>query len=92
MTLASSDPRDYPLVNPNFFGNETDMEAMYQAVQIALELNNTAGLQKISSGYVVSGPDECNDSYDNLTREWWYCVFRYRAQTVSSFRKIYNNY
>lgn len=84
VTLASSDPRAFPLVNPNYFANEIDLEVMYKAVQVALELNNTAGFKKISSGYEVSGPDECNDSYDTLTREWWYCVFQYRAQPVSA--------
>lgn len=61
------------------------MKAMYEEVRIALELNNTTGFQKISSGYVSSGLDECIDSYNTFSREWWYCVFWYHAQTVSEF-------
>lgn len=82
LTLASADPRDYPLINPNFLSVEQDLETIYQGIQFVLSLNNTETLADYQ--LIVTSTPAC-DEFDEQTRDWWYCFIKQRAVSVRKY-------
>lgn len=82
LTLASADPRDYPLINPNFLSVEQDLETLYQGIQFVLSLNDTEALADFQ--LTVTSTPAC-DEFDEQTRDWWYCFIKQRATSVRKF-------
>ncbi|XP_066148347.1 L-sorbose 1-dehydrogenase-like [Euwallacea fornicatus] len=76
VTLASGDPRDYPLINPNLLANDVDVELIYQGLQIILALNDTEAYRNISSGFMVAAHAACDETSERMTKDWWFCVIR----------------
>lgn len=77
--MASADPRDYPLINPNFLSVEQDVETLYQGVQYALSLNNTEALA--DHQLTIPSVPACNE-FEEQTKDWWYCFIRQNAISV----------
>ncbi|XP_066256611.1 glucose dehydrogenase [FAD, quinone]-like [Euwallacea similis] len=82
VTLKSSDPRDFPLINPNLLGDERDFEQMYEAVKVLLDLNGTLPIKLISSNRGFSIVDfpkshECSLCCQKFSKKWWFCLFKY---------------
>lgn len=82
LTLASADPRDYPLINPNFLSVEQDLETIYQGIQFVLSLNDTEALADFQ--LTVTSTPAC-DEFVEQTRDWWYCFIKQRAISVRKF-------
>lgn len=55
--LASSNPMDKPLVNPNYLGAETDLERLMQGVTIAREIFATKAFSGWVKQELLPGPD-----------------------------------
>jgi choline dehydrogenase len=55
--LASADPFDRPLVNPNYFGDPSDLTRLVRAVEISREIFGTAAFREVLSGELMPGPD-----------------------------------
>ncbi|CAL8137528.1 unnamed protein product [Orchesella dallaii] len=73
--LASTDPHDKPLIDPNFFEDPTDIDRMIDAIEVMLDVffNSTAYQQQ---GITMFEPFElCSveEGHLFLSREYWRC-------------------
>lgn len=77
VTLKSANPFDYPLINLNFLSdkNNQDIETLYQASQIALNLIKTESLRSLNITYGADPLPACQH-YEPFSRDYWYCYFR----------------
>lgn len=77
VTLNSSNPFDYPLINPNFYSdkNNDDIESLYQASQIAIKLIQTEPLRSLNISLVNDRLPGCEHTKPS-SREYWYCYLR----------------
>jgi choline dehydrogenase len=55
--LASADPTDLPLVNPNYLGDPADRDRLADAVEVARSIFATAPMSKFVKQEIVPGPD-----------------------------------
>jgi choline dehydrogenase len=59
--LASDDPTEKPLINPNYFGVASDRERMVQAVKLSREIFRTKPLADWVGDELMPGPDYKGD-------------------------------
>ncbi|ERL95394.1 hypothetical protein D910_12658 [Dendroctonus ponderosae] len=83
ITLASADPRDFPLINPNYFSNPDDLETLYKAEEIARNLENTTAFQRMGVQPTILDLPDCDENYEKLSKDWWICSMQYLAAAVS---------
>jgi choline dehydrogenase len=55
--LASADPFAKPLVNPNYFGDRSDLTRLVQAVELCREIFGTAAFREVLTGELMPGSD-----------------------------------
>uniref|UniRef100_A0A2A4JLJ2 Glucose-methanol-choline oxidoreductase N-terminal domain-containing protein n=1 Tax=Heliothis virescens TaxID=7102 RepID=A0A2A4JLJ2_HELVI len=81
ITLNSSDPRDYPIINPNYFFDPRDLEAAATGIKILTKIQNTTALKEVNAflGRMEWGP--CN-GYELDSTDYWKCVCREMVLTV----------
>lgn len=87
VTLRSRNPRDFPVVNPNYFSDPEglDLEVMYKGVEVALKFNETETFKQLRAElYVIPYPN-CDSKYEKLSKDWWYCAIKTLSSTVSVF-------
>jgi choline dehydrogenase len=60
--LASKNPLDKPLVNPNYLGVESDLERLVQAVKIARQIYATRAFSSWVKQELMPGPDVQTDA------------------------------
>jgi len=78
--LRSSDPNDYPIIQPNYLSDQHDVDTMVAGVQKSIELLETNTMKEIGASLYEADP-HC----DHLTfksREYWECYVRHYAATV----------
>ncbi|KAK8719967.1 hypothetical protein OTU49_013656, partial [Cherax quadricarinatus] len=82
LTLASSNPRDHPLINLNFLNHPADVEALIRGIKLALKVGNTVafreGLSARFHDKVLSGCKH-EEAYSDA---YWACYTRYLATTA----------
>ncbi len=59
--LASANPLDMPLINPNYLGTESDLERLVQATKIAREIFATKAFAPWAKQELLPGPDVKSD-------------------------------
>jgi choline dehydrogenase len=59
--LASANPLDTPLINPNYLGNRADRDRLVQAVKLAREIFATSALSGWVKQELMPGPDVRSD-------------------------------
>jgi choline dehydrogenase len=59
--LASADPMDKPLVNPNYLGAESDLERLVQAVKLSRDIFATKAFSEWVGDEMLPGPDVKTD-------------------------------
>ncbi|CAK1541633.1 unnamed protein product [Leptosia nina] len=74
LTLSSTDPFDPPIMQPNYFDDEHELNVLVEASKIAYQLANTTSLRKKygiipTKGYAA----ECGDS-QQPTNDFFRCV------------------
>jgi choline dehydrogenase len=68
--LASSNPLDKPLVNPNYFGAAADRERMVQAVKLSREIFTAGPFSSWVTDELMPGPDFAGDDrLDQFVRQ-----------------------
>ncbi|XP_050296427.1 4-pyridoxate dehydrogenase-like [Anthonomus grandis grandis] len=84
VTLQSKDPRDWPLIDTNYFSDpeQKDIENMYLGVLAALQLNDTRAFKEIGAEFLVIPFPDCDWRFEQLSKEWWYCALRSIATTL----------
>jgi choline dehydrogenase len=55
--LASADPFGRPLVNPNYFGDRSDLTRLVQAVELSRDIFATSAFSSVLTGELMPGPD-----------------------------------
>ena len=87
VTLQSKDPRDFPVIDPNYFSDPegVDLENMYRGVQEALKFNETESFQKMGMELLVLPYPTCDGKYEQLSKDWWICALKTLSSTVSLF-------
>lgn len=87
ITLASNDPRDYPVINGNYFADSRDIDSLYKGIEFALKLNDTLGYQNISAQVDLISVPECDSEFEKNSKDWLYCVLPIYANGVKVVRK-----
>ncbi|CAG9764953.1 unnamed protein product [Ceutorhynchus assimilis] len=77
LTLQSKDPRDYPLIDFNFFAVEKDLETLYRSIQWILEIQNTKAFRNFRAERLFVPMPGCDENYEIDSKTWWYCVLRH---------------
>jgi choline dehydrogenase len=69
ITLASSDPRVDPIIDPNYLGTDQDFKAYKASIDLARAIGNSAAYNDIRQAEILPG-DQANDpaSYRNFLR------------------------
>ncbi|XP_050308761.1 glucose dehydrogenase [FAD, quinone]-like [Anthonomus grandis grandis] len=82
--LQSSNPRNYPLIHTNYLSDldNNDIENMYKGIQAILKLNETKAFQNFHGKLMVPAIPGCDDKFERMSREWWYCALRTVAHTL----------
>ncbi|QBA21549.1 hypothetical protein EU348_10190 [Chryseobacterium indologenes] len=55
MKLTSSDPSASPEINPMYLSEESDLEALYQCVEICREMGKTEAMKEWNDGEIYPG-------------------------------------
>ncbi|CAH0561230.1 unnamed protein product [Brassicogethes aeneus] len=76
--LNSKDPYEYPLIDPNLFGDPHDIEALYEGMLGVLDLINTPSMQAIKARLAPLEIPECG-LYNETSKSYWFCAFKYLA-------------
>ncbi|XP_063895397.1 ecdysone oxidase-like [Helicoverpa armigera] len=81
ITLNSDNPRDDPIINPNYFYDPRDLESAATGLKILTKTLNTTALKEVNAtlGRMEWGP--CN-GYELDSREYWKCVCREMVLTI----------
>ncbi|XP_044267345.1 glucose dehydrogenase [FAD, quinone]-like [Tribolium madens] len=76
--LKSKDPKDSPLMQPNYLTDDEDVIRMVAGIRIAQDLANTNvltrkyGIQMVENNY-----GDCSQNYTFDSDEFWACALRY---------------
>lgn len=75
--MASSDPFEKPIIEPNYFSDPDnyDLNVTIEGIKIALALSKTEALRKLNSRYHDKKIPGC-ESYKMYTDEYWACYVR----------------
>ena len=55
--LADADPSSAPLIDPNYFGDDRDMDKMLTALRVAREIGSSPAFDDWRAGEALPGPD-----------------------------------
>jgi len=78
--LRSSDPNDYPIIQPNYLSEQHDVDTMVAGVQKAIELLETNTMKEIGASLYEADP-YC-EHLKFKSKEYWECYVRHYAATV----------
>ncbi|XP_056634641.1 glucose dehydrogenase [FAD, quinone]-like [Diorhabda sublineata] len=78
--LASNNPYDYPLINPNGFSDEhnEDLEGLYQSVEFIFKLVNSGPYKKYQLKSLNVPVPACS-TIQGKGREYWHCALKQNA-------------
>ncbi|GBP64872.1 Glucose dehydrogenase [Eumeta japonica] len=80
LTLRSAEPLDPPILQPNYFLEEHDMNVVMDAARIAFRLANTTILrEKYGMTPTPGHGGDCGEVEDGLTDEFLKCLIRYQT-------------
>ncbi|CAG9818103.1 unnamed protein product [Phaedon cochleariae] len=81
VTLRSNNPRDFPIINPNYLSDRqgSDIDTLYNGIKHTLKLLDTKAFMSINASLisVVAGCDQ----YPQFSRDYWYCAIRHLTTT-----------
>lgn len=66
--LASSDPLEKPLVNPNYLGVKSDLDRLVQSVELSREIFATKAFSEWVDKELLPGPDWAGKSLEEFVR------------------------
>ena len=78
--LASTDPHDKPLIDPQYFSNIQDLKVLIEGVKIGLALAKTEAFQKIGTQFYNATFPGCEE-FELWTDEYWGCCIRHYSAT-----------
>lgn len=85
VTLQSADPRDFPLINPNFYSHPADLEILYKGLKTVEPLINTTAFKRLGVEPLFITLPGCDSQ--KTSKEWWYCYFQHTSYAVFFIHK-----
>ncbi|CAH1183170.1 unnamed protein product [Ceutorhynchus assimilis] len=84
VTLNSRDPRDFPLIDPNYFSDPkgVDLELMYEGVKVALKLNETEAFKSLGLELISIPYPTCDSKFEKMSKPWWFCALKTLSSTL----------
>ncbi|XP_048519075.1 uncharacterized GMC-type oxidoreductase Mb1310 [Dendroctonus ponderosae] len=84
VTLQSNNPKDFPIIDPNYFSDPDgeDLENMYKAVQVALNFNSTKTFRDLSAELFFIPYPNCDRQFELRSKDWWYCALKTLSSTL----------
>ncbi|KAH9503714.1 hypothetical protein Btru_067215 [Bulinus truncatus] len=82
ITLQSSDPFDYPLIEANYLQKEEDVATLIRGIQECEKFINTETLKAIGAELTETTPAKPCDGHRFKSYEYWQCLIRHRPLTV----------
>lgn len=75
--LNSTNPYDYPIIDPRYLSDphNKDIDTIYEGIELAFQLVDTEPFRKINTT-LQGGPLEACSQYEYRTRDYWYCAIR----------------
>lgn len=73
--LRNSDPREHPVIYPNYFHSKHDMNVLIEGVKLAKRFGTTDTMLKLNSVYQQGAYTECNQ-FNATTDEHYECMIR----------------
>ncbi|KAL3275431.1 hypothetical protein HHI36_020192 [Cryptolaemus montrouzieri] len=74
VAIRSNDPKDFPEIDLNMLSAEEDMEGMYKAVEILLDISKTEAFRKINASMYF--PFTGCSNYERNSKKYWYCIIQ----------------
>ncbi|XP_057662188.1 glucose dehydrogenase [FAD, quinone]-like [Diorhabda carinulata] len=76
--LKSSDPLEYPIIDPNILSDPEgyDLESVYLGIELALNLTKQEPFKRINAKLELKPLKQCN-KWIFMSREYWKCASRY---------------
>lgn len=75
LKLKSSDPFDYPLIDPRILSADEDIETLYQGVEFTRKMSQTESLRQLNFSLAFDKFPGCEHT-ESLSKEFWYCYLR----------------
>lgn len=91
LKLKSANPRDFPLIDSNIFGQKQDLEDIYRGVLVSLKLLDTKVGRSLNLSLDLKIPECAGRTY--RSKKFWFCVLRHfvgPALHLSSSTKMGN--
>ncbi|KAK9871036.1 hypothetical protein WA026_009994 [Henosepilachna vigintioctopunctata] len=89
LSLKSNTSRDFPLIDVGLFSSREDLQAMYEAVKFAVDLQKTEAFKRFNATpYLDLKP--CSQHSFN-TKKFWYCAIQhlsFNSYHISSTAKM----
>ncbi|XP_026466797.1 glucose dehydrogenase [FAD, quinone]-like [Ctenocephalides felis] len=79
--LASRDPMEPPIINPNYLSNEHDIKVMIEALKLAIKMIRTKAFSKYNVTLNSIPHSKCKN-FTSETDEYWECALRHVAGTL----------
>ncbi|CAG9829753.1 unnamed protein product [Diabrotica balteata] len=75
--LKSSNPFEYPIINPNLLSDpeNKDIDEMYQSIQLLFKLAESKAYQSLGLNYLSNPLPDCSHLVFK-SKEYWYCYLR----------------
>lgn len=82
VTLKSSNPKDFPLINTNSLSDERDIEIIYKGIKYVMKLLKSKAFKDINARLLKRVLPACkNTKY--LSKEYWYCMIKHVSGTAN---------
>ncbi|KFB37098.1 AGAP012979-PA-like protein [Anopheles sinensis] len=81
ITLATANPFDYPIINPNYFSDPYDLDISVRAIRKAIELSRMGPLQRYGARLHTTPMPGC-EGYTFDSDDYWKCFTRHSTYTI----------
>ncbi|KAK6640559.1 hypothetical protein RUM44_012255 [Polyplax serrata] len=81
VSLKSSNPLDYPIIEPNYFRYKEDVQVLIEGIKIAMAISNTTAFQKYGSRPHTIPLPGCG-KYALFSDAYWECSLRHFTFTI----------
>ena len=81
ITLNSTDPFDYPNIDPNYLAEKEDMDVFVEAMKLGMKIIETKAFKAIGADKSHMRLKTC-ENHEFMSYEFYECLIRYFAVTV----------
>ena len=82
LKLASDDPFDYPIIDPQYLTDKRDVDAYVRGLRIWEKYIMSPTMQSVGANFDVMNVKFCSKDHKFRTDAYWECIVRHLATTV----------